>query len=95
MSSTHPHSLLFPYMLYFLLRPVSLWCFQSCMLLEYGHIFTPDDWACYEQWRRNMKMWKAVSIKLEANKHVTIRYVLYLILQLLYEANQALDLIGS
>ena len=33
---THPHSLLFSYML-FLLKSVYLWCLQSCISPEYGH----------------------------------------------------------
>ena len=58
-----------PYIyIYILLRSVYLWCLQSYTSPEYGHIFTPDHWACYEQLRTKMKVLKIVSIKLESNK---------------------------
>ena len=69
--TTHPHSLLFLYIhiyIYILLRSVYLWCLQSYTPPEYGHIFTPDHWACYEQLRSKMKVLKAVSIKLDTNR---------------------------
>ena len=77
-------------MIYILLRSVYLWCLQSYTPPEYGHIFTPDHWACYEQLRSKMKVLKAVSIKLESNKHVTISHVLYFFWQLLYETKSGL-----
>ena len=76
--------------IYILLRSVYLWCLQSYTSPEYGHIFTPDHWACYEQLRRKMKVLKIVSIKLESNKHVTISHVLYFFWQLLYETKSGL-----
>ena len=56
---------------------------------EYGYIFTPDHWACYEQLRSKIKVLKTVSIKLESNKHVTISHVVYFFWHL-YETKSGL-----
>ena len=87
---THPHFLLFPYMLCFFLRFVSLRCLQLCTSPEHGYIFTPDHWACYEQLGSKMKVLTTVRIKLDSNKHVTISHVLYFFSKLLYETKSAL-----
>ena len=82
--TTHPHSLLFPYMLFFFPEVCVFVVFAVVHVVEYGHIFAPDHWACYEQLRSKMKVLKTVSIKLESNKYVTISHVLYFFWQLLY-----------
>ena len=89
MHTKHPHSLLFLYML-FLLISVSLWCLQSYTLPEYGHIFTPNHRACYEQLRSNMRVLRTMSIKLESNERVSISHVFNFSRQLLYKSGSGL-----
>ena len=87
--TTHPHSFLSPYMLFFT-EGCAFVVFVVMHIAGVWHIFFPGHWACYKQLKSKIKVFKILSTKLESNERVTISHVLYSFWQLLYKTKSSL-----